>query len=285
MSQRFAARLQDLGLSKRQEQLEHLVQPAIRISSQLAALSDCPLGRSRFGGLPDLPPDIEWPRYKDRPMALLAQFNLAEVAPHDTAQLLPKVGLLYFFYDMVDQPWGYDSANREGWRVIYSNAADPALTRAPLPQPIANWDFEVTGQLAFSTELTLPPVGRRAVKALRLSGKELDCYDELLGADLGQVVHRLLGYPAELQSDTRWEAQLASNGIYLGSGPVDVTDPPIRRLLPGIAEWRLLFQLDDDNDGGAAWFGGAGGRLYYLIRQKDLQRRDFDHVWVSFHWQ
>ncbi len=285
MQQRFTTHLEELGLAARQAQLETLAQPAIRIRSQLMALSECPLGSSRFGGRPDFPPNIEWPRYKGHPLALMAQFNLAEVAPYDVAQLLPSTGFLYFFYDMVNQPWGYDPANREAWRVIYSTADPTTLTRSLAPELIEGWDFELVCQLAFATELTLPPAGRPAVQALRLRQEELNQYFELVDEDLGQAIHRLLGYPAELQDDITWEAQLASNGVYLGNGPLDLTEPAISRLLPGIADWRLLFQMDDDNAGGAAWFGGAGGRLYYSIRQEDLLDRDFDDIWISFHWQ
>jgi uncharacterized protein YwqG len=93
-----------------------------------------------------------------------------------------------------------------------------------------------------------------------------------------------LGYAAEEQGDTRWSAQLVSNGVYTGE-PVDQDDPTIRVLLPGVADWRLLFQMEDDNDSGAGWFGGAGGRLFFSIRKQDLAQRNFDDVWVSFHWQ
>jgi uncharacterized protein YwqG len=207
---------------------------------------------------------------------------MAEVAPYDLAGALPGSGMLYCFYDMVDQPWGYDPANRSAWRVLYSDIDRSSLARALPPQAVPDWYPLPVCEVAFYAELTLPPGGSPEVETLDLNAEEKDRYFSLI---IDDTVNRLLGYPAELQGDIRWEAQLASNGVYLGSGPVDTRNPKISRLLPGVSEWRLLFQMDDDNEGGAAWFGGAGGRLYYSIRQDDLRARDFDHIWASFQWQ
>jgi len=295
LRQRFAAELARLGLAARSAQLEQLVRPAIRISSTFTQNPDFPVGSSKLGGLPDFPLGVQWPVYKDRPLALMAQLNMAEVAPHDVARVLPNSGMLYFFYDMVDQPWGYDPANRDAWRVIYCAEGRSALTSTSLPHPAPNWYPLPVCRVEFCAELSLPACDSEDVRALALNEEEPDCYGRLVGdCTVGDLlgfppeldgVHRLLGYPAELQGDIRWEAQLASNGIYLGNGLMDTNEPRIRKLLPGIADWQVLFQMDDDNDGGAGWFGGAGGKLYYSIRRDHLQVRNFDHVWVSFQWQ
>ena len=117
---------------------------------------------------------------------------------------------------------------------------------------------------------------------LNLSEEDEDNYWDIVNEG---IIHRLLGYPAVEQNDIRGYAQLASNGIYLGDGPLDMNDPKVQALLPGITEWRLLFQMEDDYDSGAAWFGGAGGRLFFSIRNQDLEQCNFDNVWVSFQWQ
>ena len=45
---------------------------------------------------------------KPRPLAFLAQFDCASLAPLDREGLLPKTGLLSFFYELGSQRWGYD---------------------------------------------------------------------------------------------------------------------------------------------------------------------------------
>ncbi len=97
--------------------------PAIEIAMDD---SEIPIGASKKGGFPDLPPSISYPTmnefseeqkkwvqvrprvYKTEPdgfithpksaMQLLGQFNLSESAPFDKDNLLPKTGMLYFFW-------------------------------------------------------------------------------------------------------------------------------------------------------------------------------------------
>jgi hypothetical protein len=61
-----------------------------------AVMDRLPIGASRFGGVPDLPPDIAWPESKGKKLPFLAQINLAELRVfHDRA--LPSDGWLYAF--------------------------------------------------------------------------------------------------------------------------------------------------------------------------------------------
>ena len=77
-------------------------------------------GASRFGGRPDVPEGFAWPSWPGEdggthPLSFLAQFDCAALAPLDREGLLPKTGLLSFFYDAESQPWGFDPADR-GWQ-------------------------------------------------------------------------------------------------------------------------------------------------------------------------
>lgn len=51
------------------------------------------IGQTRLGGLPDVPPDWEWPEG----LLFIGQINLADAAPYDYNNLLPSQGLLSFF--------------------------------------------------------------------------------------------------------------------------------------------------------------------------------------------
>jgi len=92
---------------------------------------------SKLGGRPTLPPDIDWPRHGQTgtPLHFLVQIDLSSLPStplSDTpeAPTLPKVGLLFFFADMVEEMlWGENGGPFATTRVIFAKEAGPE--RAP----------------------------------------------------------------------------------------------------------------------------------------------------------
>src|SRR4051794_17562521 len=81
--------------------------PSIRLVAQHPkAGEEGGVGGCRIGGVPDLPQGVEWPRLSrgarsiPPPLSFLLQVNLAEVAFADREQVLPKSGMLYFFFHL-----------------------------------------------------------------------------------------------------------------------------------------------------------------------------------------
>ncbi len=70
-------------LSLVKDRVEALLQDSIRVIVTPADDAAIITGTSKLGGRPDLPADAEWPARGGNPLSLFAQFNLAEVAPHD----------------------------------------------------------------------------------------------------------------------------------------------------------------------------------------------------------
>ena len=67
---------------------------------RLCAVEDgeeVPVGASKFGGRPDLPPDYAWPRCEDGFLEFIGQINLSELP--DVPHALPTSGLLSLFAD------------------------------------------------------------------------------------------------------------------------------------------------------------------------------------------
>jgi Domain of unknown function (DUF1963) len=75
-----------------------IVRPCVHGRTSKCAESRLPVGRSKFGGRPDVPAGFEWPMTKDGPCWFIAQVDLAELKSFDTGYKLPKKGLLSFFY-------------------------------------------------------------------------------------------------------------------------------------------------------------------------------------------
>jgi uncharacterized protein YwqG len=124
-----------------------------------------PAVRSKLGGLPALPPGIEWPRGRnpqghDVPLHFLAQIDCAEL-PRG-AEPLPTEGMLFFFArDDEEQIWGEKNAHHHA-RVIYAPAVPDgqAARAAPLDlRPIK----DRVAKVSYKPEWILPDEAGPAV--------------------------------------------------------------------------------------------------------------------------
>jgi len=81
--------------------------------------------RSKLGGLPELPSDIEWPCLSGRPIEFLLQIFLSECSEYYTDEIeMPKRGVLLFFYDFEELPLGDEPLDDPGWRVLFVEDED-----------------------------------------------------------------------------------------------------------------------------------------------------------------
>jgi len=256
-----------------------LLLPAVRLSSRrVAQESEVPIGASRLGGTPDLKPGFSWPSWKDRPQSFVGQVNLADVARYSFCSRLPASGLLSFFYDQDQQTWGFDPKDRGSWLVHFE--PDPSLLERHASAGGASSPSAFPASTVEASELqTLPAVDSPHVSDLGLKPEELDAYAQVL--DQAQrptgAAHQLLGHASPVQGDMQLECQLVSHGLYCGD-PTGYTDPRAQALKARAKDWRLLMQIDTDDDGGLMW--GDCGRLYFWITDDALQRRAFDECWM-----
>ena len=85
-----------------------------------------PVGASKLFGAPDIFDGFEWPTIEvdgeEYDLSFIGQINLAEATKFDKDGVLPKNGMLYFFYDLDEMP--HDPSNESACRVIYHERAD-----------------------------------------------------------------------------------------------------------------------------------------------------------------
>jgi uncharacterized protein YwqG len=233
-------------------------------------------GNSRIGGHPDGLRSEDWPIGNATPLTFLAQLDLAEVRQAGGPDWLPADGTLLFFYDVAREPWGFDPAERDGWRVIYR----PRDEQSPGAVPGGDPAF-VEKRLGMKADVSLPDANpdRFDISLDGLTDAEFDgLYDVQEELYDGLPAHQVGGFASPIQGDTmELEAQLASNGIYCGNAS-GYEDPRAKLLAAGAKEWLLLLQLDSDDDTGMMW--GDAGRLYFWIREEDARRADFSKVWL-----
>jgi uncharacterized protein YwqG len=258
------------------------VLPCVRLIAKRARDGSIEIGASKLGGLPDLPEASEWPCRDGAPLSFIAQINVTALPKFDGLDELPPNTLLSFFYDVEGLPWGFDPGDKGGWCVLASPISPAApLKRRRRPKDLADDGvFKPCALLATVTE-SLPDPFSRIIEELKLTDSEQDAYHELFEQlDLDEMPglhHKVMGHAEPIQNDMQLECQLVSNGISCG-GPEGYADPRRDALEAGASDWRLLLQVDTDEDAGMEW--GDSGRLYYWIKRSSLQSRSFDDVWL-----
>ncbi len=276
--------LRQIGLASAAERIADLCRSCIRFHARPVDDREIAIGASKLGGLPDLPWTLQWPEAGGGyPLKFLCQVNLGDLKAFPEAAVFPPDGRLYFFYDVEEQPWGFDPGDRAGWRVQYGDGRADSLVRRGLPEQMADGFPLASCTPLFRQELSLPHWNARCLGELGLNQPDLETYASFLdglhpNACTERVpMHQILGHPQPLQDEMQLECQLVSHGISTGS-PAGFEDPRVAELAPGAAEWRLLLQVDSDDKPG--WMWGDEGKLYFWIREQDLRNRFFDNVWM-----
>ena len=267
-------------LKAHSERIEELLAPAIYISKLDTDISE--IGISRIGGLPDLPIDFEYPYWKDKPLGFLAQINCSDLTKSDFENVLPHNGMLYFFYDIVEQPWGYEPSHRGGSAVVYIPAPE-TLKRYRLPLGINVEEICLKAfRISFKIIPSLPNPNASTPFDFECEGfdkEDIRNYFKLL-EDLEQEyaprpLHQLLGHATTLQNDMQRHCQLVSQGFNLSGSARN----PYRRVLEAsAADWRLLFQFASDSDIDSQW--GDMGLIFFWIRKSALKEKQFDQIWT-----
>ncbi len=255
-------------------------------SARVTAHDDC-----KFGGKPYLPEDFEWPTFKSaddgitRPLSFFCQINLTQVKLYDKDNALPKIGMLYFFYECKSSTWGFDPADKGAARVFYFENTDGFV---PLDLPDDLEEEYTIPEIAveFKSQKSYPSFEEFE------NYSDFDCdwddYDdelEKLGVDTDRDAedHKLLGYADIIQGEMLTECERVSRGLYCGD--VESCENTPNEVKTDIAkhaeDWILLLQLSTVTNGDFEWMFGDCGMLYFYIRKEELTARKFDKIQFS----
>jgi uncharacterized protein YwqG len=225
------------------------LKPSIRLLPSPG--SKPPIGGTRAGGRPDLPDGVEWPVTEEtgEPMPFILQVNLADAAPFDVEGVLPKTGLLSFFFFTEDEDSGEDGI------VLYFPELTGLKKQARWPKDLPEETRYRDVPLAARVEWTLPDRSGLSNRYLEGFFDVLRRVEQAQGIDAGQGdSFQLLGNPQFVQSYDLRKGQ------------------------------SLLLQISpdysDEGDGctGMAW--GDGGSVYFIMKTADLKAAAFDQVSV-----
>lgn len=247
--------------------------------------------QSKFGGLPYLPADFEWPTYtsrddgETRPLSFFCQINLTEVRDYDKDGVLPHSGMLYFFYECESSLWGFDPEDKGAARALYYDSID-GFTPVELPEAIAEEHRIPELAIEFSARSSYPKFEELGLhssvscswegydKALEKLGVEIDCDSE---------DHKLLGYADIIQDEMLTECERVSRGLSCG-GPesYEATPAEIKEIINQRAsDWTLLMQIGTVETADFEWMFGDCGMLYFYIRKDDLAAKNFENTEFS----
>ncbi|PZO37748.1 MAG: DUF1963 domain-containing protein [Pseudanabaena frigida] len=269
----------DLGMFA--DLIEAAIQPAIHLSK--VDSQESAIGASRIGGLPDVPADFQWVLWQNRPLSFLAQIDCADLQGFDSAKYLPNSGMLYFFYDEIEQPWGFDPSDRGSSAIIYHPSTEN-LIPSSLPEGAdidSGWLF-TSYALKFREVLSLPSYDSLAFEQMSIPQDRIDDYVNLI-EDMKELIaanepmHQMLGHSSNIQGDMQLECQLTSHGIHCDDAS-GYNSPIAKDQAAGASDWLLLLQLDSDDDVEMMW--GDVGMLYFWIRKSSLQSKRFDEAWT-----
>lgn len=270
-------KFRDAVLKKKEGALKHTAARTFAEKHKQHSLRVQPVfqseSNSRLNADPQLPGNFNWPTRKDgTKLTFLAQIDLAEIANFkDLQDSLPSDGLLTFFYDIDEQPWGSSLAEKDGWHVEY--LAKNAKVEV---YPDENNSSLKPATIEWLEEPTFPDFQADEMSSLAKPGETE--YEEFLHNCYEDTpIHRLLGHPQLVQSDFRESIEMVVKEIDYEKIRGD--EKETSKLFDQSRRWKLLLQLDSDEELGYLW--GDGGRLYFCIDENDLKRKDFKNVWVE----
>jgi uncharacterized protein YwqG len=197
-----------------------------------------------------------------------------------------------------------NSSDRRNFRVLYSAGRLAKLPLYAFPNELEEeYRYQGVRLEAGTPGLSMPFPNDPVLWLLCLTREEqeqyLSFFRQLMesretfrrGAEVTPGEHAVGGYPDYIQHDPRLHAELITTGLYpriQGRGRNPVTgesitskedEPLLEKAEVAMQDWHSLFLVDPEQSADILW--GDMGRLYYLIRKADLQKRAFENVWME----
>jgi uncharacterized protein YwqG len=266
-------RIDSFGLDQYAEIISEMSRPSVRFRLEPCESESLPERSTFFGGSPDVPIDFQWPSFRSRPLTFIAQIDLSEMFAYVKLPL-PSAGLLSFFYEAADQPWG--EIGEAGSCAVFWIPPDVVTRREVSPRresPENGQRLDVAYirlcRAIPRAAMTLPSdESPLAAPILRVAGdisspivaaytslrESLGCYaDTQLG-----------GHPAELQGPVELDADYGAFGS---------------RDDGRSSNWDSLLTVGcEDNALGIMW--ALSGALYILNPPGCSARSDFSNAWA-----
>ena len=272
------------------DRIATFLQNHMRLSCKMIPIEqEGELSLTKFGGLPTLPADMPYPKDKTgHSLLFIGQVDLSEVAPHlSSIKAIGTEGILYLFGRIHQE----EDLHQLHHIFAFYAPQDISLYEQKLPEDLSEYgSFREMSMMVFdewnvpSNESSLwegDPMTKTEDQSYIYFASILDTYNQFGGA-------KLLGHPNPIQGCVLMETILRKHKKAWynpqGYNPDDyatITNP----LLPETKEWKLLFELDAEDDYirklsnfKGVFNEGMDGRYYLMIREEDLEQLNFKNT-------
>ncbi|HEY7153361.1 MAG TPA: DUF1963 domain-containing protein [Gemmataceae bacterium] len=262
------------SLQEHRKEIRKLARHAILLRTKKSSEAKILSGTTKIGGRPDLPAKTEWPLYRDgKPLAFLAQINLAEIAKLGTPiKGLPSDGLLSVFSvwgwmadDDLDPQTPNDRTEavqeEKGWTVVLDTRPQAKLQRRQTPRGVNSFKaavVEPTPILSLPKHSIEPPLA-----ALNWTDDEYERFDQM------QSDYCSLQMSHWLQNSDAFASHHLLGGYALFQ----------QAFLEEVLEKGLAMFLQIGTDGNTEMCWGDGGELTFYADAKALARGRLERLW------
>lgn len=283
--------MNEIDKKKIKDKLMAIAKNEIRISY---SVPEIPLSvySSKIGGKPAVPADFIWPEYtgegydgeiKCRPLSFMAQINLKDMAVYDIEGILPKTGILSFFYEQITMTWGFDPKDKGSARVFYFPDENQLMLR-DIPDTMDEEAIIPELSVMLKPHISLPEFCESPDIGVQFEWDDYyQCRQECgYETDEWGELTKLLGYPDVIQNPMEEECESVTRGYRRGS-PEDyakISDAEKEDIRNKASEWILLFQMGTIETDDVEFMFGDCGHIYFWIRKSDLEHLNFDDVWL-----
>lgn len=223
-------------------------------------------GNSRFGGLPDLPADVNYPSFKDyqgneKGMQFIAQINCTDIA--HLQDYLPRTGILYFFIE--DQ----EDTNAS---VIYYDGDLSTLRSAS--------QLNITEDYIYDQHGIYTPYKVIADKYASLpSSYNAHCYYEPSWPELEALDDEDDAMDALIRSLEPDFKAIHSINSYVFKQHDTPEKEAVHALKGKPEDWMVLLRVSSDNQPGFCFWDA--GEIYFMVHKSDLAKKDFSKVYCG----
>lgn len=253
-----------------------LLKPTISIKTKIAN-KKVEIGKSKFGGLPDLPNGTLWPSLNGHSFAFICQINLAEIK-FDIENKLPKEGMLFFFFSTNQTDYKFEPFNKIH-KVIYSNYNFNDLKSQNYPIVYNELAKFKECKVEFFEHYSLPSYENYQIiekgfsdvdEDLLFEANELICAITGANPDIG---HQMLGNANAIQGDVGYYWAFQTFNI-----ETEINQKQKIQIEKEQKDIILLLQVDMlDEFPELSKFGTYGG-LYFGITKEDLKKQNFENT-------